>query len=73
MASIVMRVRLMSGDYTDVEYEEPDVDEDELIERAVATLSGDSRVLRCRQGDRLIMVFSRSVATVELSPRGAIL
>jgi hypothetical protein len=73
MASIVMRVRLMSGDYTDVEYDEPDVDEDELIERAVATLSGDSGVLRCRHGDRLIMVFSRSVATVELRPRGAIL
>jgi hypothetical protein len=73
MTSIVMRVRLMSGDYTDVEYEEPDIDEHELIERTVSILSGDSGVLRCRHGDRLIMLFSRSVATVEVSPRGAIL
>lgn len=74
MASIVMRVRLISGDHTDVTYEDPDAEGDEeLIERAVAILGNGSGVLRCSHGQRLIVLFARGVATIEVSPQGAIL
>lgn len=74
MASIVMRVRLISGDHTDVTYEDPDAEGDEeLIERAVAILGNESGVLRCSHGQRLIVLFARGVATIEVSPQGAIL
>jgi len=74
MAEIVLRVRLTSGDYVDVRYEEPDaLDEDEVIQRVVATLAEDSGVLRTRHGDRLMVLYGRGVAAVEVAPRGAIL
>ena len=74
MASIVLRVRLISGDNTDLTYEDPDIaDEDSLVDRVISTLGSDSGCLRCRHGDRLIVLYGRSVATVELSPRGAVL
>ena len=74
MASIVLRVRLISGDNTDLTYEDPDIaDEDSLVDRVISTLGSDSGYLRCRHGDRLIVLYGRSVATVELSPRGAVL
>ncbi|MDP9250920.1 MAG: hypothetical protein M3O78_06085 [Chloroflexota bacterium] len=74
MAEIVLRVRLTSGDHVDVRYEEPDaLDEDEVIERVVATLAEDSGVLRTRHGDRLMVLYGRGVAAVEVAPRGAIL
>ena len=74
MASIVMRVRLTNGDHTDVTYEDRDArDEDEAVERVVAALSRDGGILRCRHGDRLVVLFARGVATVEVGPQGAIL
>jgi len=74
MASIVMRVRLTSGDHTDVTYEDPDAEHDgDAIDRAVAILGKKSGVLRCRHGDRPIFLFARSVATIEVAPRGPIL
>jgi hypothetical protein len=74
MAEIVLRVRLTSGDSVDVRYEEPDaLDEDEVIQRVVATLAEDSGVLRTRHGDRLMVLYGRGVAAVEVAPRGAIL
>ena len=74
MAEIVLRVRLMSGDHLDVTYEEHDaVDENEVIQRVVATLAEDSGVLRTRHGDRLMVLYSRGVAAVEVAPRGAVL
>jgi hypothetical protein len=74
MATIVMRVRLISGDHTDVTYEDPDAhDEEEAIERAVAILGDESGVLRCTHGRRLIVLFARGVATIEVAPQGAIL
>lgn len=55
-------------------YEDPDqVDEDEMVEQAVEVLREDSGVLRCRHGDRLVALCSRGVASIEVSPRGAIL
>jgi hypothetical protein len=74
MAGIVVRVRLMGGDHMDVTYEDPDVPtEAELIERAVSVLSDGSGALRCRHGDRLLVLYGRGVAAFEVSPRGAII
>lgn len=74
MATIVMRVRLLGGEHTDLTYEDPDqVDEGEMVERAIAALREESGLLRCRHGDRLVALYSRGVASIEVSPRGAIL
>ena len=74
MATIVLRVRLLGGEHTDLMYEDPEQDdEDDLVAQAVEVLSEDSGVLRCRHGDRLIALFARAVASIEVSPRGAIL
>ena len=74
MATIVLRVRLVSGEYTDLTYEDPDqVDEAEMLEQVVQMLREESGVLRCRHGDRLVVLYSRGVASIEVSPRGAIL
>ena len=74
MAAIVLRVRLISGDNLDLTYEEPAADsEDEVIDHAVATLADDLGVLRCRHGDRLLVLYARGVSAVEVAPRGAIL
>ena len=74
MHGIVMRVRLLGGDHMDVTFEDPDAsDEAEVIERVISTLAQDSGVLRCRHGDRLLVLYGRGVAAVEVAPRGAIL
>ena len=74
MATIVLRVRLLGGEHTDLTYDDPDQDdEDEMVDRAVEVLSAESGVLRCRHGDRLVALYSRGVASIEVSPRGAIL
>ena len=44
-----------------------------MVEQAVEVLREDSGVLRCRHGDRLVALCSRGVASIEVSPRGAIL
>ena len=74
MATIVLRVRLLSGEHTDLTYEEPEqVDETALVEHAIEVLREESGVLRCRHGDRLVALYARGVASVEVSPLGAIL
>lgn len=74
MADIVLRVRLISGDHMDVRYEEPDVvDDEEVIQHVIATLAQDSGSLRTRHGDRLVVLYGRGVAAVEMAPRGAVL
>ena len=74
MEGIVLRVPLISGDSMDVTYEERDVSsEDEVIDHVVSTLAEDSGVLRCRHGDRLLLLYARGVAAVEVAPRGAVL
>lgn len=72
MAVIVLRVRLVSGDQLDVRFED-DGDDDEVIERVVETLAKDSGVLRSSHGDRLVVLYGRGVAAVEMAPRGAVL
>ncbi len=74
MADIVLRVRLTSGDSMDVTYEQSDgSSEAELIDHIVSSLSVDSGLLRCRHGDRLLVLYARGVAAVEVAPRGAVL
>jgi len=72
MAEIQLRVRLVSGDQLDVTFED-DGEENQVIERVVQTLANDSGALRATHGDRLIVLYSRGVATVEIAPRGAVL
>ena len=72
MAEIVLRVRLIGGDHVDVTYGDPDAATDELVEHVISTLAEDCGTLRCQHGDRLIVLYGRGVATVEIAPRGAI-
>jgi hypothetical protein len=74
MAEIVLRVRLIGGDHLDVSYDEPGpADVDELAEHVISALAQNSGVLRARHGDRLVVLFGRGVAAVEVAPRGAVL
>jgi hypothetical protein len=74
MAKIVLRVRLITGDHIDVAYEEIEIDNtDVVVEHAVGTLADDSGVLRCQHGDRLVVLYGRGVAAIEVAPRGAVL
>jgi hypothetical protein len=72
MTDIVLRVRLVGGDHMDVVYDGVG-DPDEIVERAISTLAQDGGVLRCKHGDRLIALYGRGVATLEVAPRGAVL
>lgn len=74
MPEIVLRIRLMSGDRMDVAYQELDAnDENEVIEHALSSLADNGGMLRCKHGDRLMVIFARGVAAVEVAPRGAVL
>jgi len=74
MGTIVLRARLVGGEHTDLTYEDPDqVDEDAIVDQVIELLRVDSGVLRCRHGDRLVALYARGVASIEVSPRGAIL
>ena len=74
MEGLVLRVRLISGDSMDVIYDDRSAgSESEVIDHVVTTLSQDSGVLRCSHGDRLLLLYARGVATVEVAPRGAVL
>jgi len=74
MASIVLRVRLVAGDRLDVTYEESAVaDADEVLEHVVTTLASDAGLIRARHGDRMVILFGRGVAALEVAPRGAVL
>jgi hypothetical protein len=74
MAELVLRVRLVGGSSMDVTYDEPEPRSDaEMIDHIVALLSEDTGVLRCRHGDRLLVLHARGVAAVEVAPRGAVL
>jgi hypothetical protein len=74
MAEIVLRVRLTSGDRVDVAYNEPDeADEDVIIDAVLSTLAAEGGLLRCRHGGRLMVLYARGVAALEIAPRGAVL
>jgi hypothetical protein len=74
MADLVLRVRLVSGATMDVTYGERDAaSETELVDHVVSALSMETGVLRCRHGGRLVALYARGVAAVEVAPRGAVL
>jgi hypothetical protein len=74
MAGIVLRVRLTSGDHLDVRYDDPEVEtQEQVIEAVIAALRDDTGVLRCSHGDRLLVLYARGVAAIEVAPRGAVL
>lgn len=74
MDDIVLRVRLISGASMDVTYEEPDASsESDVVDHVVSALAQESGVLRCRHGGRLVVLYARGVAAVEVAPRGAVL
>jgi hypothetical protein len=73
MKEIVLRIHLISGEHLDVTYDAAAGTEDEAVEQAVSSLAADSGTLRCRHGNRLVVLFGRGVATLEVAPRGAIL
>ena len=74
MAEIVLRVRLIGGDHLDVGYDDPSTaDPDEAAEHVISALAEDSGLIRARHGDRLIVLFGRGVAAIEVAPRGAVL
>ncbi len=74
MAKVVLRVRLVGGDLLDVTFEDAGIAESHLlIDHAVSVLADDSGVLRCRHGDRVVVLYGRGVAGLEVGPRGAVL
>ena len=73
MAEIVLRVRLIGGDHVDVTYGDRDAAADEVAEHVISTLAEDGGTLRCKHGDRLVAVYGRGVAALEVAPRGAVL
>jgi hypothetical protein len=73
MAEIVLRVRLVGGDQLDVVYDEAGAAADDIAEHVISTLAQDGGALRCKHGSRLMVLYGRGVATVEVAPRGAVL
>jgi hypothetical protein len=74
MATVVLRVRLTGGDRLDVTYEEDGVDDpSKVLMHAIDTLAGDDGVLRAVHGGRMIVLYSRGVAALEVAPQGAVL
>jgi hypothetical protein len=73
MAEIVLRVRLIGGEHLDVTYDEAGAAPDAILDHVVSVLAQGDGVLRCRHGDRLIVLYGRGIATVEVAPRGAVL
>ncbi len=74
MAKIVLRVRLTTGDHIDVTYEEADNNDPNMVaEHAISALADDSGVLRSEHGGRLLALYGRGVAAIEVAPRGAVL
>lgn len=74
MARLVLRVRLVGGQQVDLEYDGDDGgDEQATVDHVVGELAKEDGVLRCKHGDRMVALFARGVATVEVAPRGAVL
>jgi hypothetical protein len=73
MTEIVLRVRLIGGEQLDVTYGEAGGTADEVMAGVISTLAEDNGTLHCRHGDRLIVLYGRGVATLEMAPRGAVL
>jgi hypothetical protein len=73
MTEIVLRVRLIGGEHLDVTYENDGGATDEIVAQVISTLAEDNGILRCRHGGRLIVLYGRGIATLEVAPRGPVL
>jgi hypothetical protein len=73
MAEIVLRVRLIGGEHLDVTYEAEGGTPEEIVDHVISTLGEQNGILRCRHGGRLIVLYGRGIATLEVAPRGAVL
>jgi hypothetical protein len=74
MVQIVLRIRLVGGERMDVTFEASErVTEEQVIDHVVSTLAQEAGVLQTRHGDRLVILYSRGVAAIEVAPRGAVL
>ena len=68
MTTIAFRVYLVGGDSADVIYEGPDhADAGRVTEHVLSTLAKDSGILHCRRDDRLVVLFGRGVAAIEVT------
>ena len=73
MVHLVLRVRLIGGERMDVTFDASErVNEEQIIDHVVSTLAQDGGVLRTRHGDRLVVLYGRGVAAIEVAPRGAV-
>jgi hypothetical protein len=43
------------------------------VQHAISTLAQDGGALRCKHGERLIVLYGRGVTTLEVAPVGAVL
>jgi hypothetical protein len=74
MATVVLRVRLVGGEHIDVSYEGPEsINDEQVVDHVVSTLAQDTGVLRTRHGGKIVVLYGRGVAAIEVSPRGAVL
>ena len=74
MASVVLRVRLMTGDRLDVTYDDTGVaGATDAVENVVRTLADDAGTIWTRHGDRTVVLYGRGVAAIEVEPLGAVL
>ncbi len=73
MTEIVLRVRLIGGEHLDVTYGEDGGTPDQIVDHVISILADDNGLLRCRHGGRLMVLYSRGIATLEVAPRGAVL
>jgi hypothetical protein len=74
MAEIVLRVRLVVPDVQVISADEPGTaDPDEVAEHVISALAEESGLVRTHHGDRLVVLFGRGVAAIEVAPRGAVL
>ena len=72
MASVVLRVRLVGGTDMDVTFEHEDsIDESRAVDHIVSTLASDGGALRCQHAGRLVVLYGRGVAAIEVAPRHA--
>jgi len=62
-AEIVLGARLTGGEHPDARYEADRSTPGEIVEQVISTLANDNGLLRCR----LIVLYRRSIATVEAS------
>lgn len=73
MAVISLRVRFVGGHLADVTFEGPDhIAEEQVIDHVINTLAQDAGIIRCAHGGRLVVLYGRGVAAVEIAPTGPI-